>query len=606
MTMQALLLEAVEQRLLRHLDVQFAMMVAGEEPAVMLAAAILSKDAGEGHVCLPLSRLAVDEKMPPALQSCFALLGEAVDWQAILLRSPAVSATDTGTPLILTGERLYLNRLWRNELTVARFFSETNAPLPCDEAQLRQVLDTLFTSDDATDWQKVAAAVALTRRISVISGGPGTGKTTTVAKLLAALIQLSGEQKCRIRLAAPTGKAAARLTESLGGALQKLPLTGEQLALLPNEASTLHRLLGAQPGSQRLRYHAGNPLHLDVLVVDEASMIDLTMMSRLIDALPPHARVIFLGDRDQLASVEAGAVLGDICTYASLGYTAERAEELARLTGCSFAAEQHSVAGALRDSLCLLQKSYRFGSDSGIGQLASAVNRGDRHTTCAVFDGTFTDIEKKSLQSGEEYQAMLDDALLGYQHFLTGVQQQRPPEQVIAAFGEYQLLCALREGPFGVSGLNDRLEQLLAQKRKINRTLHSRWYEGRPVMISRNDSALGLFNGDIGIALDRGQGLRVWFQMPDGSVKSFQPSRLPEHETAWAMTVHKSQGSEFNHAALILPTQLSPVVTRELIYTAITRARQRLSLYTDERVLMQAIATRTERRSGLGAIFESL
>ncbi|MGX5013591.1 exodeoxyribonuclease V subunit alpha [Enterobacter asburiae] len=606
MTMQALLLEAVEQRTLRHLDVQFAMMVAGEEPAVMLAAAILSKDAGEGHVCLPLSRLVVDEKMPPALQACFALLGNAVDWQAILLGSPAVSGADTGTPMILVGERLYLNRLWRNELTVARFFSETNAPLPCDEAQLRQTLDTLFTSDDETDWQKVAAAVALTRRISVISGGPGTGKTTTVAKLLAALIQLSGEKKCRIRLAAPTGKAAARLTESLGGALQKLPLTGERLALFPNEASTLHRLLGAQPGSQRLRYHAGNPLHLDVLVVDEASMIDLTMMSRLIDALPPHARVIFLGDRDQLASVEAGAVLGDICTYASLGYTAERAEELARLTGCSLAAENHALAGALRDSLCLLQKSYRFGSDSGIGQLAAAVNRGDRHTTCAVFDGTFTDIEKKSLQTGEEYQAMLDDALLGYQRFLTGIQQQSAPEQVIAAFGEYQLLCALREGPFGVSGLNDRLEQLLAQKRKISRTPHSRWYEGRPVMISRNDSALGLFNGDIGIALDRGQGLRVWFQMPDGSVKSFQPSRLPEHETAWAMTVHKSQGSEFNHAALILPTQLSPVVTRELIYTAITRARQRLSLYTDERVLVQAIATRTERRSGLSAIFESL
>ncbi|ELV2769889.1 exodeoxyribonuclease V subunit alpha [Enterobacter cloacae] len=606
MTMQELLLEAVEQRLLRHLDVQFAIMVAGEQPAVMLAAAILSNDAGEGHVCLPLSRLTIDEKMPSALQSCFALLGESVDWQSVLLSSPAVSRADTQTPMILIGDRLYLNRLWRNELTVARFFSETNAPLPCEEARLRQTLDALFTSDEATDWQKVAAAVALTRRISVISGGPGTGKTTTVAKLLAALIQLSGEQKCRIRLAAPTGKAAARLTESLGGALQKLPLKQEQLALFPNEASTLHRLLGAQPGSQRLRYHAGNPLHLDVLVVDEASMIDLTMMSRLIDALPPHARVIFLGDRDQLASVEAGAVLGDICTYASLGYTAERAEELARLTGCSLAAESQSLAAALRDSLCLLQKSYRFGSDSGIGQLAAAVNRGDRHATSAVFDGSFSDIEKKSLQTGEEYQAMLDDALLGYQHFLTSVQQQHTPAQVIAAFGEYQLLCALREGPFGVSGLNDRLEQLLAQKRKITRTPHSRWYEGRPVMISRNDSALGLFNGDIGIALDRGQGLRVWFLMPDGSVKSVQPSRLPEHETAWAMTVHKSQGSEFNHAALILPTQLSPVITRELIYTAITRARQRLSLYTDERVLVQAIATRTERRSGLSAIFESL
>ncbi len=604
MTMQELLLNAAEQRLLRPLDVQFAMMVAQEHPAVMLAAAMLSKDAGEGHVCLPLTRLAVDEKMPPALQACFALLGEPLDWEAELMHSSAVSQEEGQAPLILIASRLYLNRMWRNELAVARFFSEANAPLTCDEARLRQTLDDLFPSGEAVDWQKVAAAVALTRRISVISGGPGTGKTTTVAKLLAALIQLSGDQKCRIRLAAPTGKAAARLTESLGGALQKLPLDDDRRALFPREASTLHRLLGAQPGSQRLRYHAGNPLHLDVLVVDEASMIDLTMMSRLIDALPPHARVIFLGDRDQLASVEAGAVLGDICTFASLGYTAERAQELMRLTGCVLEGDNSPQAGALRDSLCLLQKSYRFGSESGIGQLAAAVNRGDRHATRSVFDGGFTDIEKKSLQSGEEYQTMLEEALQGYRHFLSSVQQNAAPEQVIAAFGEYQLLCGLREGPFGVSGLNERLEQLLVQKRKITRQPHSRWYDGRPVMISRNDSALSLFNGDIGIALDRGQGMRVWFQMPDGSVKSVQPSRLPEHDTAWAMTVHKSQGSEFNHAALILPTQLSPVITRELIYTAITRARQRLSLYADERILAQAIATRTERRSGLSAIFE--
>jgi len=489
---------------------------------------------------------------------------------------------------------------------VARFFSEANQPLPHDSADVQRTLNALFTSDESVNWQKVAAAVALTRRISVISGGPGTGKTTTVARLLAALIQMAGEEKCRIRLAAPTGKAAARLTESLGGALQKLPLTEAQRARFPTEASTLHRLLGAQPGSQRLRYHAGNPLHLDVLVVDEASMIDLTMMSRLIDALPPHARVIFLGDRDQLASVEAGAVLGDICTWASAGFTVRRAQELASMTGCEMEGNVSPVAGALRDSLCLLQKSYRFGSDSGIGQLAAAVNRGDRHAIRSVFDGKFSDIEKKQLQSGEEYLAMLEDALQGYQHFLDSVQQQASEAEILAAFGRYQLLCALRDGPFGVAGLNEKLEQVLAQKRRIDRQPHSRWYEGRPVMISRNDSALGLFNGDIGIALDRGQGLRVWFQMPDGSVKSVQPSRLPEHETAWAMTVHKSQGSEFDHAALILPNQMSPVVTRELVYTAITRARRRLSLYADEGVLTQAVTTRTERRSGLSAIFEAL
>lgn len=198
---------------------------------------------------------------------------------------------------------------------------------------------------------------------------------------------------------------------------------------------------------------------------------------------------------------------------------------------------------------------------------------------------------------------MLDEALAGYGHYLDLLREGAEPGAVIQAFNEYQLLCALREGPFGVSGLNERIEQVMAQKRKIHRSTHSCWYEGRPVMIARNDSSLGLFNGDIGIALDRGQGLRVWFALPDGSIKSVQPSRLPEHETTWAMTVHKSQGSEFDHAALILPSQHSPVVTRELVYTAVTRARRRLSLYADERILSRAIATRTERRSGLSALF---
>lgn len=608
MKMSALLQAAMAQKLLRPLDVQFALTIAhDDEPAVMLAAALLSFDTGEGHVCLPLSRLNAESFSQTSLlfTQLFEQAGNPDDWRQILLASPAVGTGDTPTPLILKEDRLYLHRMWSSEQRVAAFFTEKAIP-EVDETQLAQALNTLFPSTGEIDWQKVAAAVALTRRVSVISGGPGTGKTTTVAKLLAALIQMAKGEKCRICLAAPTGKAAARLTESLGKALRQLPLTTEQKALLPEEASTLHRLLGAQPGSQRLRHHAGNPLHLDVLVVDEASMIDLPMMARLIDALPPHARVIFLGDRDQLASVEAGAVLGDICAWVNAGYTTERAAQLSRLTGIALPAGEGHAASALRDSLCLLQKSYRFGNDSGIGQLAAAVNRGDKKATLAVFKQSFSDIERKPLDSADAYQEMIDDALAGYSHYLTLVQRNAAPEEIIAAFGEYQLLCALREGPFGVSGLNERLEQSLLRQRRISRLAHSRWYHGRPVMISRNDSALGLFNGDIGIALDQGQGVRVWFPLPDGKIKSVQPSRLPEHDTAWAMTVHKSQGSEFDHAALILPGQMVPVVTRELVYTAITRARKRLSLYADERILLQAIATRTERRSGLSVLFASL
>ncbi|HAT1609994.1 TPA: exodeoxyribonuclease V subunit alpha [Raoultella planticola] len=608
MTMDELLLEAASQRLLRPLDVQFALMVAQEaHPAVKLAAAVLSRDAGEGHVCLPISRLRTDEflsgKTNELREQLLAQAGVPDDWSALLLASEAVSGGERPTPIVLCGDRLYLNRMWRNELTVARFFNEANQVVDVDEALLAQTLDALFPASDEIDWQKVAAAVALTRRISVISGGPGTGKTTTVARLLAALIQTTRQPRCRIRLAAPTGKAAARLTESLGEALRRLPLTDEQKALLPTEASTLHRLLGAQPGSQRMRYHAGNPLHLDVLVVDEASMIDLPMMARLIDALPEHGRVIFLGDRDQLASVEAGAVLGDICAWVNAGYTAGRAAQLERLTGYPVPAGESDVAGALRDSLCLLQKSYRFGSHSGIGSLARAVNNGDRHGVRATLRQAFEDIVLHPLSTTEEYEAMLKQSQAGYGRYLQLLRERAEPEALIAAFGEFQLLCALRDGPYGVSGVNEQLEQMLNRRRAITLPRHSRWYEGRPVMISRNDSALGLFNGDIGIALERGEGLRVWFPMPDGSIKSVQPSRLPEHDTAWAMTVHKSQGSEFDHAALILPAKIVPLVTRELVYTAITRAKQRLSIYADEQVLTQSIVARTERRSGLADIF---
>ncbi|MGV7092099.1 exodeoxyribonuclease V subunit alpha [Siccibacter turicensis] len=612
MKMRHLLLQAVERKWLRALDAQFAMMIASEdEPALMLAAAQLSFDAGEGHVCLPLVRLNPQRcfawRDPDLAQALFSEAGAPEDWRDTLCRSVAVAQEheETPAPLKLIADRLYLNRMWRNEQCVARFFRDGNQPVEHDEVRLAATLNALFPDQETPDWQKVAAAVALTRRISVISGGPGTGKTTTVAKLLAALVQMANGKPPRIQLAAPTGKAAARLTESLGKALSQLPIDEAQKTLFPAEARTLHRLLGAQPGSQRLRHHAANPLHLDVLVVDEASMIDLPMMARLIEALPPAARVIFLGDRDQLASVEAGAVLGDVCHFVSHGYTSARAGELQRITGCELPTGEGRRAGPLRDALCLLQKSYRFGSDSGIGQLASAVNRSDTLAVNTILQQGYADIALHPLHSREECVAMVEALAQSYEAFLETVKQQASPEAVLAGFSRFQVLCALRDGPFGVSGLNEQIEQVLVRKRRIQVDPLSRWYEGRPIMISRNDSALGLFNGDIGIALDRGQGLRVWFPMPDGTIKSVQPGRLPAHETAWVMTVHKSQGSEFDHAALVLPTQFTPVVTRELVYTAITRARSRLSLYASERVLEQAIDTRIERRSGLMAIFEA-
>ena len=605
----ALLQQAVELRLLRSLDVQFALLLADDtQPARLLAAAFLSAEAGEGHVCLPLSQLSreglFNGRYPELAQAIWLAAGEPQDWMQVMAGWPALinsnsNSSEKVAPIVLSDGRLYLHRLWHNEGQVAHFFQAQSATQQFASETVREVLDNLFGTEP-DNWQKIAAAVALTQKTAVISGGPGTGKTTTVAKLLAALIRLS-HGALRIQLAAPTGKAAARLTESLGKALQKLPVSDIERQRFPAEATTLHRLLGAQPETQRLRYHAGNLLHLDVLVVDEASMVDLGMMANLIAALPPQARVIFLGDRDQLASVEAGAVLGDICRCAEAGYSVARAAQLSALTGCHVEGHDDASAPAVRDAICLLRKSYRFDANSGIGKLAAAVNAGEPKAVEAAFNAGFSDISRQPLNDGEAYQAMLTEIAEGYRPFLRLVNQRAQPAEILAAFGRYQLLCALREGPFGVQGLNQRIEQKLMQLQLIRRPQGgSRWYQGRPVMVTRNDSALGLFNGDIGITLFDDEGLlKVFFPLPDGSIKAVQPSRLPAHDTAWAMTVHKSQGSEFDHTALVMPAQFLPVLTRELIYTAITRARKQLTLYSDEGVFRRAVQLRTQRRSGL-------
>lgn len=605
MTLMEGLQQAQRLRLLRPLDVQFAQMVASEQqPALMLAAALVSRDAGEGHVCLPLEQLHPEAffagRHPELAQALWQAAGAPEDWSACMRAQHAVSDGQSATPLVLYQHRLYLHRMWQSEGEVAQFVQRQQPAVALDEGQMRQTLDRYF-GQQPDDWQKIAAAVALTCQVSVISGGPGTGKTTTVAKLLASLIELSASTP-RIELAAPTGKAAARLTESLGKTLQELQLDEAIQRRFPGEATTLHRLLGALPGSQRMRYHRGNPLHLDVLVVDEASMVDLPMLANLIAALPPQARVIFLGDRDQLASVEAGAVLGDICRCAELGYSPERAAQLTRLTGCEVAGREDPGASAVRDTICLLRKSYRFTESSGIGQLALAVNAGEVKRVEQVFQGAFSDIRHHALSSTEDYQQLLNDCVAGYRGYLKLLASGAAAAEVLAEFGRFQLLCALREGPFGVAGLNERIEQSLRQVGLIRRNVavNGKWFAGRPVMIARNDRALGLFNGDIGIAMpDSEQQLKVYFPLPDGTIKAVQPSRLPPHDSAWAMTVHKSQGSEFEHTLMVLPNQMMPVLTRELVYTAITRAKRQLTLYADKTVFNSAVKMRTQRRSGL-------
>lgn len=610
---------------------------------LMLLSAITSHELGRGHVCIDIEQIEQGElfTLPAKYRDALLeLVPERSAWAEQLINASTVSNGTEATPLAFDGTRLYLQRYWAFEQRVSNritkaaqsvavnpllsntlneLFSRqyhflfsalkklennnqvSRQQLVCDMLDVVQsddldwqaidtvllaatksseleTLDQLIPNNHCVNWQKVAAAVALTRRFSVISGGPGTGKTTTVTKLLASLVTQAQQdnKNIAIKLVAPTGKAAARLTESIGQAVQSIGLAPEVKEAIPTDASTLHRLLGYIPNQVDFRHNKSNPLHLDVLVVDEASMVDLPMMARLLDAVPEHARVILLGDKDQLASVEAGAVLGDICQFTKMGYSQNQAQQLSQLTGFNLPAQSHN--NAVADSLCMLQKSYRFDARSGIGQLAKAINEGSKFKVEAVWDKGFSDIRFHDL-SNDSYNAMITMMVNGYRSYLGHIHAGDKPEIVLKAFSQIQLLCAMREGDFGVVGLNQRIEKALKKSDLIPHG-DEIWYSGRPVMVTQNDYGVGLYNGDIGIAMPDpiDQRLRVYFDMPDGSIRGVLPSQLPEHETVYAMTIHKSQGSEFEHTVLALPAEFSPILTRELIYTG-SHERRKNSIY---------------------------
>ncbi len=680
--MQALLDRWVEHDWLRGLDAAFARFLWTEvpqaHPLLILAAALASHQLGRGHACLDLAATLHDpafalslppEGLPgygsdaqehPLPLPADVLAGvDMTSWQIALQNPVLVSDGPGNTPLVHKGSRLYLRRYWCYEQDVReaidhRLSLSMEQQRPWSVAQLRKLLDVLFAAavGVSPDWQKLACALAARSAFSVITGGPGTGKTTTVVTLLALLQALalgdtatSDGRALRIRLAAPTGKAAARLSASIADAIKRLPLITLAQAIdtpeerirenIPDSVTTLHRLLGSKPDSRHFRHHAGNPLALDVLVIDEASMVDLEMMAAVLAALPPGARVILLGDKDQLASVEAGAVLGQLCHRASGGhYTASSADWLTQASGQQVPSVFVDTQGQKLDqAVVMLRHSHRFAADSGIDTLAQAVNGGDVAAVADIWKQSYPDLKLVSHAARDPI--VFRDLILsgasvsstdagvtpayGYGHYLDMLTQHRPTldagnvafddwaKQVLDAHAKFQVLCAVRSGAWGVEGLNLRIAAVLQKAGHIPAI--DGWYVGRPVLVVRNDYSLGLMNGDIGITLELPgpDGIswlpRVAFPDPqtERGIKWVLPSRLQAVETVYALTVHKSQGSEFSHTVLILSESVSPILTRELLYTGITRARTRFTLVNPgpASVLNQAILRRVLRVGGL-------
>ncbi|ABV36546.1 Exodeoxyribonuclease V [Shewanella sediminis HAW-EB3] len=623
----------------------------------LLICALLSRQLSQQHTCLPIHQIMLDNPMQEPISNCQILCShnEIIEILAQFnaISSPGLEqASSPSTPIILDNGDLYLQRYYQFETQVASYLTlladvEINEQ-PTEINHTRSTLEMLFPQSDemgATDfdWQKIATATAFTKRLAVITGGPGTGKTTTVTKLLFLLTQ---QAAMTIRLVAPTGKAAARLSESIKASKVRLKMElapfADQIDLtslsrVPEEASTLHRLLGVIPNSPKFRHHKDNPLRLDLLVVDEASMVDLPMMHKLLSALPTHARLILLGDQDQLASVEAGAVLADICaglkqkntrTNASdakwqMRYSSDYAGYLSTLSGFDLS-PFISQSPKIGDSLCMLMHSHRFKGDAGIGQLAGAVNNSDKGRIMQVWQTGYDEllwIEHLKTNAGNSgLDALLTQAVEHYRRYLEMAKDDnKDASEIIDCYNEFRVLCAMRAGEYGVDGINQGVTAALKQAKLIS--ADTEFYPGRPVIIQSNDYNLGLFNGDIGLILPddlntvsdhlaqdgdtakHSARLMAHFIQADGSILKVLPARLPSHDTCFAMTVHKSQGSEFANVALVLPIWPSPaqkqLLTKELVYTAITRAKLHFTCLGSQAVFEHASLQATQRSSGL-------
>lgn len=589
-----------QQGVLHRIDHAFAAMIqrvdGSGDPWLALAAGLVSRAAADGDVCLDLETIVKEGIRNSDGSRRIPVNISLKRWRQVLSGSSVVGTVNEKKPMILDGNLLYLQRYWNYENIVAQAIRERcRSHIPVYEMPDGEEMLTGARSDNELQDPDQADAVcgALGRRFMVISGGPGTGKTTTIARIIATLRHLYGDATPRIMLAAPTGKAAARMQEALHQGMRHLlknhPADPSDR---PIEAKTLHRLLGIMPGRHQSRFSGKNPLSADVVIVDEASMIDLSLMARLIEAVPLDARLILVGDKDQLSSVEAGSVLGDICAGISAIDTKKSRRNVK---------DGHGIP--LSEHMVVLQKSYRFSSGSGIDELGKAINEGNSQRVLELLtDSSKDQIDFRSIDAFGDIEDTLPQLVM---ESISPILTSKDLSSALAHLEQVKILTPLRKGPFGVASINQLVETTLRKNGLIHPApgWEAQWYTGRPVIMNRNDYYHHLFNGDVGITIvDRSDGqhqVRIGFSDGLGQIRYLAPDQLPDHETVYAMTVHKSQGTEFQKVVLILPDRDSPLLTRELIYTAVTRARRRVEIWGRHDVLSAAVERQIHRASGL-------
>lgn len=573
--MKRLLYQLAQRGEISWLSFHFAEFIATQSPNAIddplcLSAAMLCEANQQGSVCLDLAELAGKPMFGSTGIEPQLIAPAAPAWCDLLRASNCVGGPGGRAPLTLEGPRLYLNRFWFYEDFIAVKIQQllVQESLP-DRSRVSSEFDSIFAAQTGMDKdQRQAVLTAASKSFSVISGGPGSGKTSTVVRILSLLLTLNPNY--RIALAAPTGKAAARMLDSIRARIGELGVDDAIKQALPVTASTIHRLLAYR--RHGFEYDASHPLPVDCIIVDEASMIDLKLMFHLLTALPPRVRLILLGDRDQLASVAAGNVLGDITGHGQ---------------------PMDAGADSLCSSIALLRSNYRFGETTAIGELATLINRGQSAAALELLGQNRRGLRWFMDSTDHIHAQALEWICAAYQPIF----DSQSPGDALDCYESARVLSATNLGPLGIEALNQTISSTLLAR---NNQAETELYHGLPIMITRNLHELGLYNGDTAILWQFGQGLRACFRDGSDGIRDLAINRLPGFVPAWASTVHKSQGSEFDSVLLIMPADPdSEALSRELVYTAVTRARSSFILQAPAGVMTSAIARLTRRHSGL-------
>lgn len=592
-------------------DVHFQFADFFDDEIIQPFAYLVSKRLQEGHICIDLKKeeLAKEyEALPEFYKSKISELSVSD-----LKKKSEWASTDITVkkPFIISNEKLYLYRYFNYEsqiINCLKDFLENEKNLRGERLKKLETLKSFIKKDlqadlknqnlpvdELVDWQLAASITGYLNNCTIITGGPGTGKTTTVAKILSLIYE--AEPEARVIFAAPTGKAAMRVLESLKSNNKVPAALKEKFALL--DSKTIHRLLGFIPGSPYFKHNSDNHLDYDVIIVDEASMIDVAMFSKLISAVNPKSRLIMLGDKNQLASVEAGSLLGDMCnslaflnkmSKAQVDLINELIVEASAKIPDSYAVENTNEL--LFDHVVELRYSHRFESTGGIGLLSKAIINGDAE----LVKKFVTENSHPAIKFDQDYNAeIFQNFVEGYTNYI----KENDNKEALKKMNELRVLCAIKEGDKGLHQINSRVENYLKRKKHIN--AFSEVYSNRPVMINKNYNDIELYNGDVGIIRKDDKDIyRAYFLNKENEVRSFVPGLLPDMETVFAMTIHKSQGSEYNKVLIILPDKKdNPLLTRELLYTAVTRAKDEVVIQGTLEVMLETIGKVVKRASGI-------